>query len=137
MPSDPSPAPLFADALAWARATCLELPRTTTDQPFGEGAHAFRIHGRLFGLLTHAPHVSPHPLLNVKADPPDVPLLVRTHAWVLPGWHMNKRHWVSVVLGPGTDLALAADLVADSYDAVVAGLTLRVRRDLGLRSRTD
>ena len=137
MTSETSPGRSPAHALAWARRTCLELPRTTTDQPFGEGAHAFRVHDRLFGLLTSAPRLSPHPLLNIKADPPDVPLLVRTHDWVLPGWHMNKRHWVSLVLGPGTDLDLAAELVADSYDAVVAGLPLRARRDLGLRSRTD
>lgn len=116
---------------AWCRTVCLDLPDATVDQPFGPGAETFRVHRKVFALLMDVPHVSPHPLVNLKADPAEVPLLIGTHAWVLPGYHMNKRHWVSVELGPGTDLELAASLVEDSYDTVVHALPARLRSSLG------
>jgi len=116
-----------SDLLAWVRATCLDLPDARTDQPFGPGASVFRIHRRLFAIVLERTPVSEHPLLNLKADPHEVPLLRRTHPWLLPAYHMNKKHWVSAELGPGVDLGLLAELVEDSYDAVVARLPVRLR----------
>ncbi|MGO1315521.1 MAG: MmcQ/YjbR family DNA-binding protein [Cellulomonadaceae bacterium] len=122
---------LAADPHGWCRAVCLDLPEARTDQPFDADSRAFRVHGRIFALLMDVPHVSPHPLVNLKAAPLEVPLLVATHAWVLPGYHMNKRHWISVELGPATDAALAASLVEDSFDHVTAALPRRLRGSLG------
>ena len=51
------------------------------------------------------------------------------HADVLPGWHMNKKHWVSVVLHPDLDPELLEQLVEDAYDLVVSGLP-RSRRPM-------
>jgi len=115
------------DLLAWARATCLDLPDARTDQPFGAGSAVFRIHRRLFAIILERTPVSEHPLLNLKADPQEVRLLQRTHRWLLPAYHMNKKHWVSAELAPGVDLDLLAELVEDSHDAVVAGLPQRLR----------
>ena len=118
----------------WCRETCLELPDATVDEPFGPGAHAFRVRGKIFALLTRAESGSEHPIVNLKAEPREVPLLVEAHAHVLPGWHMSKKHWISVVLAPDVDRELLAELVEDSYDNVVAGLprtqrpALRARR---------
>ncbi|MGX1503573.1 UNVERIFIED_CONTAM: putative DNA-binding protein (MmcQ/YjbR family) [Streptomyces graminofaciens] len=40
---------------------------------------------------------------------------------IVPGWHMNKRHWNTVTVGSLPD-RLVRELVEDSYDLVVAGL---------------
>jgi predicted DNA-binding protein (MmcQ/YjbR family) len=112
---------------AWCRSVCLALPSATSDLPFGPGAEALRIHNKMFALLMHVPGVSPHPLMNLKADPDELPLLVKTHALVLPGYHMNKRHWISVVLEPRLDRELVEELIEDSYDNVVLGLPSRLR----------
>lgn len=114
----------------WCRSTCLALPGATVDEPFGPGTEAFRLHGRIFALLTQTQKVSPHPIVNLKAEPSEVPLLVRTYPFVVPGWHMSKKHWVSVILGPETDLELAAELVEDSYDNVALRLPRHLRPDL-------
>ncbi len=106
----------------WCRGLCLDLPDSTADQPFGPDSWAFRVRGRVFALLTVVPQLSPHPLVNLKATPGEVPLLIRDHDLVLPGWHMNKKHWISVVLAPELDRALAADLIEESYDHVVVKL---------------
>lgn len=114
-----------------ARELCLALPSATVDQPFGPDHDVFRVHRKMFALLGSSPRVSEHPYLNLKADPQEVPLLVQTHDFVLPGFHMSKKHWVSVVLGPHTDRALLDELVEDSYDHVVLGLPARLRSSLG------
>jgi len=127
MPTAPRTAEEFR---GWCHATCLALPGATVDQPFGPGAETFRVHGKVFALLTQADAVSEHPIVNLKAEPRELPLLVEAHAVVHPGWHMHKRHWISVELRPESDLDLVAELVEDSFDNVVAGLSLRLRSTL-------
>ena len=90
----------------------------------------FRIHRKMFALLMHVPRVSEHMIVNLKAEPDEVPLLIAAHDVVRPGYHMNKRHWISVVLCPDADLGLVEELVEDSYDNVVAGLPARLRSSL-------
>lgn len=131
--------PTQRDAAAWCHRTCLALPGATQDNPFGPQTDVFRVHGKVFALLMHVPHISEHLIVNLKAEPDEVPLLVAEHDGVLPGYHMNKKHWVSVVLAPDGDRTLAAELVEDSYDNVVSGLPLRLRstlRSLGPGSPT-
>jgi len=127
MPTAPRTAEEFR---GWCHGTCLALPGVTVDRPFGPGAETFRVHGKVFALLTQADAVSEHPIVNLKAEPRELPLLVEAHAVVHPGWHMNKRHWISVELRPESDLDLVAELVEDSFDNVVAGLPLRLRSTL-------
>ncbi|NLF04333.1 MAG: MmcQ/YjbR family DNA-binding protein [Actinomycetales bacterium] len=114
----------------WCHEVALALPGATVDQPFGPGAETFRVHGKVFALLTQADAVGPHPIVNVKAEPREVPLLIAEHAFVHPGWHMNKKHWITVELCAATDLELAAELIEDSYDNVVAGLPRHLRSTL-------
>jgi len=90
----------------------------------------FRIHGKMFALLTHNPRVSEHTIVNLKAEPDEVPLLIAAHEVIRPGFHMNKRHWITVELSPGCDLGLVEELIEDSYDNVVAGLPARLRSSL-------
>ena len=126
----------------WCRAACLALPGAFVDWPFGPDADVFKIHGKMFALLWHNPRVSEHMIVNLKAEPDEVPLLIATHEVVGPGFHMNKRHWITVELCPAADLSFVEELIEDSYDNVVAGLPLRLRsslRSLGATqtTRTD
>lgn len=70
------------------------------------------------------------PIVTLKADPEDARLLVQTYPDITPGYHMNKRHWVTLRPGPSLTEELVRSLVADSYSAVVARLPL-ARRPLG------
>lgn len=119
----PAPSPEHAHL----RDLCLALPDATSDFPFGPDAEVFRVRRRMFALLMHNHRVSPHWTVNLKVDPDMLPGLVAAHDDVLPGYHMNKRHWVSVELHPRIDRAFLADLVEDSYDLVVSGLPVRHR----------
>lgn len=85
-----------------------------------------------FGLL-----VPGRELLNLKGDPDLNAALVGAHDWITPGWHMNKRHWISLALdSPALDRALALELVEHAWEVCLAGQPARVREPL-LLARSD
>lgn len=129
--SERRPGAAEVDAAPAARALrdlALSLPDVRSDFPFGPGAEAFRIHGRMFALLTRTERVSAeHAFVNLKAEPSLVDGLIAAHDDILPGWHMNKRHWVSLILHDGLDRELLEQLLEDSYDLVVSKLPVALR----------
>lgn len=121
-----------------ARARAEELPGTACEQPFGPGADVFKVAGKMFLLL--ADRGEGH--ISVKVDPADATVLRAMHPQILEGYHLNKRHWVSIMadggggevdtpgeVGPADPLdeGLVRDLVTESYLLVVAGLPRRSR----------
>ena len=111
-------------------ARCAALPQAALGFPFGEDTAVFTVGGRVFALVDLA---GEHDRVSVKADPDYAAALVREHPQVVPGYHLNKRHWITIGLGgaPGAPEALPAGLVEEcvdeSYDLVVAGLPARLR----------
>lgn len=104
---------------------CLSFPGASCDQPFGPEIDTYRVGGKLFAIVFRD---RPPLAVNLKCEPLfaeqlrlDFPELV------LPGYHMNKRHWNTVVLDAGLPAELEVSLVEDSYDLVVASLP-RTRR---------
>jgi len=106
--------------------TATALPAVAETQPFGEGTLVLKVVGKMFLMATELRGV---PILNLKCAPPHGAALVRDHVEITPGWHMDKRHWITIAPGDGVDETLVEDLVANSYDLVVAGLP-RARRPL-------
>ncbi|QKS15868.1 MmcQ/YjbR family DNA-binding protein [Curtobacterium sp. Csp2] len=104
--------------------TALALPAVEETQPFGEESVVYKVVGKMFVLLTELRGV---PIVNLKCAPPHGAALVRDHAEVSPGWHMSKRHWITLVPGDGLDESMVEDLVANSYELVVAGLPRAAR----------
>lgn len=102
------------------RALCLSFEAAVEDFPFGPEASVFRVLGRMFALT----HLDGRPLtVNLKCDPEDAVRLRGEHeGLIVPGWHMNKRHWNTVTADAGLPDRLVRELVEDSYDLVVAGL---------------
>lgn len=102
-----------------AQTACEEQPGAELTFPFGDGAEVYKVAGKMFALIALGD--SPH--LNVKVDPQDGIELREMHPTLEPGYHMNKRHWVTVRLAdeqiPGD---LIADLIEDSHALVVATL---------------
>lgn len=110
------------------RVLCLEMPCAFEDHPFGEGSTVFRIAGRdrskskIFALvLEHAGQL----MLNLKCEPAIADQQRSEHPEIIPGYHMNKKHWNSIL--PGLDEQMMRELIEDSYDLVVDGFTRRDR----------
>jgi predicted DNA-binding protein (MmcQ/YjbR family) len=102
------------------RALCLSFNGAFEDFPFGPDTSVFKVGGRLFALSA----LDARPLtVNLKCDPDDaVRLRDEYEGLVVPGYHMNKRHWNTVTADGALPDALVRELVEDSYDLVVAGL---------------
>ncbi|MEU1850150.1 MmcQ/YjbR family DNA-binding protein [Streptomyces sp. NPDC019990] len=102
------------------RAFCLSFEAAVEDFPFSPEISVFKVQGKLFALS----HLDACPLkVNLKCDPDDAIRLRREHeGLIVPGWHMNKRHWNTVRADAGLPDELVRELIEDSYDLVVAGL---------------
>ncbi|MEU0369508.1 MmcQ/YjbR family DNA-binding protein [Streptomyces sp. NPDC006283] len=100
------------------RAFCLDFNEAVEEFPFGPETSVFKVLGKMFALsaLDAAPLT-----VNLKCDPDLAVQLRAEHAAVVPGWHMNKRHWNTVTVAE-LPARLVRELVEDSYDLVVAGL---------------
>src|SRR5919107_1119336 len=72
----------------------------------------WKVVGKVFMLQTAMPG---EPVVILKADPDDAVSLREAHAEITPGYHMNKKHWITVHPGGGIDAGLVDDLVTDSY----------------------
>lgn len=104
-------------------ATCAALPGATLTFPFGEQTAVYKVGGKIFALTD----VDGATSINLKAEPPDVTGLVETHAAIERGYHMNKKHWVTVQLDGTLPDDLVAELIEDSYDLIVDKLPARDR----------
>lgn len=69
--------------------------------------------------------------MNLKCDPDRAVELRDQYEAILPGYHMNKRHWNTLVLDGTLSPELVEELVQESYRLVVAGLPKKKREELG------
>ena len=105
-----------------AVATDLEWAELT--HPFDATTAVYKVAGRMFALVGAA---SPY-RLNVKVEPEDGAALRREWPTLLPGWHMDHRHWLTAYLDDGTvPDGLLDELVVDSYRLVLERLPRRTR----------
>ncbi|MBF8188891.1 MmcQ/YjbR family DNA-binding protein [Nonomuraea sp. K274] len=95
------------------------LPGADLEHRSGPDWHLYKVRGKVFMLMTDMPG---HPVVILKADPDDAAALRKQYADITPGYHMNKRHWITVEGGGTIDEKLVKELLIDSYRLVVAGL---------------
>ncbi|MYZ36824.1 MmcQ/YjbR family DNA-binding protein [Streptomyces sp. MnatMP-M17] len=102
------------------RAWCLGLNGTSEDVPFPRSPEltVFRVGGKIFAFCS----LEEEPLkVALKCDPEEAIRLREAHTAIVPGWHLNKRHWNTVTVGE-LPARMVRELIEDSYDLVVAGL---------------
>jgi predicted DNA-binding protein (MmcQ/YjbR family) len=118
----------------------LTFPGAVLTNPFGDDVNVYKVGvqaasgaagrhagGKMFCLISLRGDPG---TMTVKVAPEHVAGLVRGHAAIEPGYHMNKRHWVSVTLDGTLDDAFLRELVEDSYDLTLSTLTARARFDV-------
>jgi predicted DNA-binding protein (MmcQ/YjbR family) len=101
------------------RDHCLALPNAVEDQPFGPEVLIFKVNGKMFAGLNL---VDLPTRANLKCDPERALDLRDQHEAILPGYHMNKRHWNTLVLNGSLPQRLIQELIRHSYDLVVGKL---------------
>src|SRR5215217_2018950 len=110
------------------RDDCLSFAGAEETFPFGPNTSVFKVAGKMFALS----QLGAESLrVSLKCEPELAEALRGAHAAVLPGYHLNKRHWNTVVIDGSLPDDTIRDMLEDSYDLVVSKLPRARRRALG------
>ncbi|MDR9890852.1 MmcQ/YjbR family DNA-binding protein [Pseudenterobacter timonensis] len=112
---------------AHAKRVALELPFTELCWPFGLEFDVFKVEGKIF-MLAAVAHGRPH--ISLKADPQKSLLNQQIYRGIEPGYHLNKKHWISVYASDDITPELVTDLVAESWNRVVDKLPKKTQKRL-------
>ena len=107
------------------RTFALRLPQTTLDQPFGPHLDVCKVAGKIFVFLELDREPS---RLGLKCEPRLARILREQYVDVIPGYHLNKRHWNTVALQGGVPEDEILEMIRHSYDCVVAKLPREPRQ---------
>jgi len=99
----------------------------TEEFPFDTQTLVFKVMGKMFALTD----VDMFESVNLKCDPEIAVQLRELYTEVIPGYHMNKKHWNTVSMHGNLPDSLVKNWIDDSYSLVVAGLPSKIRKDLG------
>lgn len=98
---------------------CAALPEAELTHPFGNESAVYKVGGKMFAAIgTGEGGVGGEggvDRVTLKCDPDRAEVLVGEHEHIVPGYHMNKRHWITVDLDGSVPRPLVEDLIEDSY----------------------
>lgn len=109
-------------------AALAKFPGATAEYPFGPGARVYKVGGKMFALVgeTETPTT-----VSLKCDPDTAEELRASYpGTVIPGYHLNKRHWNTVTLSKAITDDELGDWLKHSYDLVFASLTRAARLEI-------
>jgi predicted DNA-binding protein (MmcQ/YjbR family) len=112
------------------RDHCLSYTEAEETFPFGPETSVFKVAGKMFALSQLG---ADSLRVSLKCEPGLAEGLRAAHAAVLPGYHLNKRHWNTVIIDGSIPDEAIRDMIEDSYDLVVSKLPRARRRTLGWR----
>ncbi|MFY8034720.1 MAG: MmcQ/YjbR family DNA-binding protein [Flexibacteraceae bacterium] len=110
------------------RTYCLSKPGTSEDTPFDSDTLVFRVGGKIF-LFTNIANEGPLSF-SVKNEPEKVVELKDNYEGIIPGYHLNKKFWITVNMGTDVNTPLALQLIDKSYEMVRSSLPKKVQATL-------
>jgi|TARA_Y100001947_G_scaffold1102_1_gene1018 predicted DNA-binding protein (MmcQ/YjbR family) len=113
-----------------ARSYFLSLPEALEDFPFSSDTPVFKIKSKMFGFLRYKEGVG-H--INLKCNPEEAMVMRDIFESVIPGYHMNKEHWNTVILDGTVPREEIESMIDTSYALVVQNLTKTDRLRLEIR----
>ena len=102
-----------------ARSYFLSLPESLEDFPFGPETPIFKIKNKWFGFLRYKNSIA-H--INLKCNPEEAMVIRDIFEAVIPGYHMNKEHWNTVILNGTVPKEEIEKMIDTSYSLVVGNL---------------
>lgn len=110
----------------------LNKPESELCYPFDPDVPVYKIKGKMFALLSDRGGKSPdkQPQMNLKCDPLEAQQLRDVFEAVIPGYHMNKKHWNTVILDGSIPRGEIERMIDESYRLVVKGLKKAERNAL-------
>jgi predicted DNA-binding protein (MmcQ/YjbR family) len=110
------------------RDHCLSFTGSEETFPFGPETSVFKVGGKMFALSQLG---ADSLRVSLKCEPELAEALRGAHTAVIPGYHLNKRHWNTVIIDGSLTDRVVQDMIEDSYDLVVSGLPRARQAALG------
>lgn len=111
-----------------------QLPKAELDYPFGEDIPVFKVLGKVFMLSFD---LQGQKVINLKVQPEHGEMLRDVYPSIKVGYHMNKRHWISIYEGDQIHADLIHDLVETSYELVSKTLTKAQKQVLAIYQQIE
>jgi len=108
------------------RAYCLTKKGVEEGFPFGDTTLVIKVGGKIFVLM----NLDGDPSMNLKCDPDRAVDLREANPAIIPGYHMNKKHWNTVVLDGSLPKRLILEMIDHSYNLVFQSLPLKLRLEI-------
>ena len=108
------------------RKYCLKKKGTSEETPFGEDTLVYKVMGKMFAITGFAIPLS----VNLKCDPEQAVELREQYEEIQPGYHMNKKHWNTILSKGRLSDKLMKEFIDHSYELVVKGLKKSDRESL-------
>ena len=96
-------------------------------RPFGPEVLVYKVMNKMFALVSQQEEVA---RVSLKCNPADAEVLVDEFSSIIPGYHLNKRHWITVLLDGDLPEGMLLDLSNKSYELVVSNLTKKDKAEL-------
>ena len=107
---------------------CASKKAATQEFPFDDTTLVFKVASKMFALIgLDAPHG-----INLKCDPMYAIALRQKYDGIIPGYHMNKKHWNTIKPDSDVPDKLIIELIDHSYEIIVDKLPKSKRKELGL-----
>lgn len=116
------------------RDFALSLPFATERCPFGPDTLSFEIGGKMFCLMDLSGEWA---FYNVKVHPDFSIDLRDRYAAIRPGYHMNKKHWISIDFNAGIPRSEEEEIIRHAYCQTAKGLTRKKIAELGIEALLD
>jgi predicted DNA-binding protein (MmcQ/YjbR family) len=108
------------------REYCISKKGVTEELPFGPETLVFKVIGKIFALTSLETFAS----INLKCDPEEAIIFREKYDAILPGYHMNKKHWNTVLMDGTISDKLLKQLIDHSYELVANSLTKKEKEEL-------
>lgn len=92
------------------------MPNARLDYPFGEGVAVYKVNNKMFALI---PEGKDPVSLSLKCDPGLAKLLREKYESIMEGYHLNKKHWNTMLLTGQLGDERVKDLIRHSYNLVI------------------
>ncbi len=98
-----------------------------SSNPFGPDALVFKVMDKMFALVSQKEET---PRVTLKCNPADGVVLTSEFKSIVPGYYMNKKHWITVSLKGDVPTGIITDLSTISYELIVSKLTKADKKKL-------
>ena len=108
------------------RAYCLLKKGTEESFPFDDTTLVIKVGGKIYILI----RLDGDPSINLKCEPAKAIELRESNPAIIPGYHMNKKHWNTVFLDGSLSNNLIKEMIDHSYNLVFQSLPIKLRLEV-------